>query len=79
MLIPDNIHPEETIYYNGAIVLKTIRESKALDMFDLYVMTKSERELSMPVFVLCLDWLYLLNLVGLNNNGEVELCSLNLS
>jgi hypothetical protein len=29
----------------------------------------------MPLFVLCLDWLFLLNLVSLNESGEVKLCS----
>ena len=75
MLVPDNIHPEQTIYFNGAFVLKAIQEHHMMDMLDLYIETTSEREMSMPVFVLCLDWLFLLNLVTLNDNGKVELCS----
>ena len=75
MLIPDSIHPEQTIYFNGAFVLKAIQRHGVLDMLDLYIQTTSEREMSMPVFVLCLDWLFLLNLVTLNNHGKVELCS----
>jgi hypothetical protein len=31
--------------------------------------------MSMPVFLLCLDWLFLLNLITLNDNGKVKLCS----
>ena len=75
MLVPDNIHPEQTIYFNGAFVLKAIQERLELDMFDLYIQTTTKREMSMPVFVLCLDWLFLLNLITLNDNGKVELCS----
>ncbi|MFH1962856.1 MAG: ABC-three component system middle component 6 [bacterium] len=75
MLIPDNIHPEQTIYFNGAFVLKAIQEHRKLDMLDLYLQTTTEREMSMPVFVLCLDWLFLLNIITLNNHGEVALCS----
>ena len=75
MLIPDNIHPEQTIYFNGAFVLKAIQGNRVMDMLDLYIQTTSEREMSMPVFVLCLDWLFLLNLVTLNDHGKVELCS----
>ena len=75
MLIPDNIHPEQTIYFNGAFVLKAIQEHCEMDMLDLYIHTTAEREMSMPVFVLCLDWLFLLNLVSLNDCGKVELCS----
>ncbi len=75
MLVPDNIHPEQTVYFNGAFVLKMIQEHRVIDIIDLYIHTTSEREMSMPVFVLCLDWLFLLNLVMLNDNGKVELCS----
>jgi len=75
MLIPDNIHPEQTIYFNGAFVLKAIQKHRIENMLELYIKTKAEREMSMPVFVLCLDWLFLLNLITLNDSGKVELCS----
>jgi len=75
MLIPDNIHPEQTIYFNGAIVLKTIKQNPAVDIIDLYLEASTEREMSMSVFALCLDWLYLLNIITINNSGKVELCS----
>lgn len=74
MLLPDNIHPEQSIYYNGALVLQALREQRVMDLLDLYLNTKKQREMTMPVFVLCLDWLYLLNLVSLNEQGSVELC-----
>jgi len=75
MLIPDNIHPDQTIYFNGAFVLKVIQEHRVMDILDLYIQTTSTQKMSMPVFVLCLDWLFLLNLVKLDNHGKVELCS----
>jgi len=75
MLLPDNIHPEQSIYYNGAFVLQTLREHPVMDLLDLYASTQSYRKMTMPVFVLCLDWLYLLNLVSLNEQGGIELCS----
>jgi len=75
MLLPDNIHPEQSIYYNGAFVLQALRERRVMDLLDLYMNTQMHREMTMPVFVLCLDWLFLLNLVSLNEQGSVELCS----
>ena len=75
MLLPDNIHPEQSIYYNGAFVLQVLREHRVMDLLDLYMSTQMQQEMTMPVFVLCLDWLYLLNLVSLNELGGVELCS----
>lgn len=75
MLLPDNIHPEQSIYYNGAFVLQALREQRVMDLLDLYMSTQTHRRMTMPVFVLCLDWLFLLNLVSLNEQGGVELCS----
>lgn len=76
MLLPDNVHPRDTIYFNGAAVLETIREHQALDLLDLYIRTKENRRstITMPVFVLCVDWLFLLDLVGFNDHGKIELC-----
>jgi hypothetical protein len=75
MLIPDNIHPEQTIYFNGAFVLRAIQERGTAEILDLYLATKTEREMTMPVFLLCLDWLFLLDLVTLDETGKVQLCS----
>lgn len=75
MLLPDNIHPEQSIYYNGAFVLQALREYGVMDLLDLYMHTRTYREMTMPVFVLCLDWLFLLNLVTFNEQGSIELCS----
>jgi hypothetical protein len=75
MLIPDNIHPEQTVYYNGAFVLKAIQEYRMMDIIDLYIQTKSLKDMSMPVFLLCIDWLYLLEMITLDTQGQVILCS----
>jgi hypothetical protein len=75
MLLPDNIHPENTIYYNGAIVLKALQSGRRLGILDLYQNVRKDRNVSFSIFILCLDWLYLLNVAQLNENGEVELCS----
>lgn len=75
MLLPDNIHPEQSVYFNAAMVLQILQQEKNIPFLELYLSTRSEREMSMPVFILCLDWLFLLNLIILNEQGGVELCS----
>jgi hypothetical protein len=74
MLIPDNIHPENSIYYNGALVLQVLQNKGGLDFVNLYQEVKQIRELTFPVFILCLDWLYIANIAEVKN-GRVELCS----
>lgn len=61
MLLPDNIHPENSIYYNGSIVLQVLQKQAKQNLLDLYQNAKKQRNMSFPVFLLCLDWLYLIN------------------
>jgi len=75
MLVPDNIHPEATVYFNGSVVLQAIQKLRVQPVVDLYIASKSIRTMSLPMFVLCLDWLFLLNLIRLTPQGKIELCS----
>lgn len=75
MLLPDNIHPELSIYYNGSIVLEELKTKTKQPVFDLYQSVKKRNGMSFPTFMLSLDWLYLIDLARINENGWVELCS----
>lgn len=74
MLLPDNIHPKNSIYYNGALVLQVLQKKNGLDLVSLYLEVKQVKELTFPVFILCLDWLYIANIAEIKE-GKVELCS----
>lgn len=74
MLLPDNIHPENSIYFNASLVLETLQEFGKLDMLDLYQNVTKNKKMSFPVYILCLDWLYIINVAEINQ-GEVKLCS----
>ena len=75
MLLPDNIHPENSIYYNGALVLELIQLYRRIELTELYILVKKKKNMSYPILILCLDWLYLLNIAIINKKGEVCLCS----
>lgn len=74
MLLPDNIHPELSIYYNGSLVLKELRKLNKQPIINLYQNIRDANEMSFPTFILCLDWLYLINAAKINERGYVELC-----
>ena len=74
MLLPDNIHPENSIYYNGAIVLQVLQKNDKLEMLELYHKVNQVQNISFPLFILCLDWLYLIDAAKLKEE-KVELCS----
>lgn len=75
MLLPDNIHPENTLFYNGALVLKALKSMGEATPLQLFVEAREGSSMSMPLFVLSLDWLYLANYVQFNEQGKLSLCS----
>jgi len=75
MLLPDNIHPNKSIYYNGAFVVESLQRETRFRILDLYQEVKTKKEMSFSVFILCLDWLYLLEVAKINSKGKIELCS----
>ena len=74
MLLPDNIHPENSIYFNGATVLQALQNKNNLGLLELYQNVKSIRHMSFSTYILCLDWLYLINIAELKE-GKVGICS----
>lgn len=73
MLIPDNIRPENSVYYNGAKVLEVMLSEKRLGIGDLYLRMREKMDISMATLTLSLDWLYLLGCLEVKD-GEVVLC-----
>lgn len=70
-------HPENSIYFNGSFVIESMKKERKHGLLDLYQEVKSKRNMSFSVFILCLDWLYLIDAAKINSNGEIELCSSN--
>lgn len=74
MLLPDNIHPELSIYYNGSVILTELEKQTEQKLLELYYNVKKSNGMSFPVFVLSLDWLYLIQLAQISERGIVRKC-----
>lgn len=74
MLLPDNIHPELSIYYNGSLVLGELRKRDHQPLLYLYDSLKNGTGMSFSVFLLCLDWLFLIEAAEVDEKGCVNLC-----
>ena len=74
MLLPENIHPENSLYFNGAYVLEALRKVGEASFMNLYIESRKFRDMPMPIFVLALDWLFLAGLVTFNASGNIEPC-----
>lgn len=75
MLLPDSIHPKYSVYYTGALLLKKLQQTGTMSVADLYVAVKEENDMSFKLYMLSLDWLYLINAAQINNEGDIVLCS----
>lgn len=73
MLLPDNIHPKYSIYYNGSIILQELKQTNNQPIFNLYQKIKNINDMSFPIFILSLDWLYLID-IAKTDEGKVMLC-----
>lgn len=75
MLVSDNVSPDTSVYYLGGILISLIdNREKEFDFFDIYKIIKDEHEVSVKLLILTLDWLYLLDLIDLNEDGSFVKC-----
>ena len=76
MIINRDINPESNIYYTGGLVLDQLRRlnSKSIDVLELYQKTNESKEISMKMFVLSIDWLFILGLVKTADKGTIIKC-----
>lgn len=74
MILPDNIKPEDTLYFCGYQILKILKETEKLDIDVLYIMLKEKELMSYSKMLLSLDWLFLIEAIKYNQKGEIQLC-----
>ncbi len=77
MILPRDIKPEDSLYFIGGNLLKTINKlnAKEFDLLGLYQdHTNENNECSFNQYLLAIDWLYLLNLVSVNEKGQLKKC-----
>lgn len=77
MLLPDNVNPDDSIYYNGFLILKKIKDVKQSTFIELYFSVEKERKITMSVFMLSISWLFLIDMIDVDDSGVVKLCSSN--
>jgi len=75
MLLPNEMKPEDSVYYYSAFILKEIQENTRHDILSLFQVMKEQLNLSLKVFSYCLDWLFLVEAALVDDNGEVRLCT----
>lgn len=75
MLLPNDIKPESSIFYYASLVLKEIQSSKERQIIMVFQSLKERYDISLKVFSYCLDWLYLIEAVKVDEEGQILLCT----
>jgi len=74
MILGKDIHPQREIYYLGAMVIESLKASdNGYEFFVLYQQLGRKEKISINLFALTLDWLFMLGLVE-NKKGIVKKC-----
>jgi hypothetical protein len=76
MLLPQDINPTNTLYFNGALAINAMNstDEKSIDFFELYKKLKASNQISFQSYIFALDWLYLIGSIKLGRQGKIEKC-----
>lgn len=75
MIINKDIRPDRKIYYIGALVIDVLKENEedAVDHLSVFEELQERESITAEVFLLALDWLYLLGAIRLEQ-GILRKC-----
>lgn len=76
MIVGRNTSPNFQVYNIGALILAVFKEKKTtnISVIELYELVKTRQKISISLFSLGLDWLFILEAVK-NDRGKIVLCS----
>ncbi len=76
MIIDKNINPERDLYYLGGILIDVLENNgnKEVDYMDLYFLVKVKKDITINLYSLTLDWLFILGLVTKGEKGKIKIC-----
>lgn len=76
MVINKDIKPENNLYFTGGLILEqlTYWDDENVDLLELYQKTNGMSEMSMKIFILSIDWLFILGLVKASSKGKIKKC-----
>ena len=71
-IIDPDAHPSRTVYFIAAATLKSLNEEGDADLATVYTRVRQVHDVSRDTVALALDFLFLLGLVELADNGGVR-------
>lgn len=76
MIISKDINPERDLYYLGARIIEILSstEDTNINFFDVFEKFNSNGKVSINLFTLTLDWLFLIGAINSFEKGKIVKC-----
>jgi hypothetical protein len=76
MIVNKNINPERDLYYLGGNVIEVLNSytKNEIDYFDLFLSVNKSNEVTLNLYSLVLDWLFILGVIKKGNKGMIIKC-----
>jgi hypothetical protein len=76
MIISNDIKPDRDLYFLGGKVIEVLisSEEAEVDYFDLFQKMNSQWEITINLYTLALDWLFIIGVIENASNGRIKKC-----
>lgn len=76
MIINKNINPERDLYFLGGKVIEVLNSlnQNEVDYFDLFLLVNKLNKITLNLYSLVLDWLFILQVIKKGNKGLIIKC-----
>ena len=74
MLLPNYSNPKKSLYYIGALILEEFKYQDTYDFLELYSIIKQKNPISIQIYILALDWLFLISAVDMDRQRRLQRC-----
>lgn len=76
-IVSKDANPKNSVYFLGAQVIESLKsfEGLEIDFFELFREVNKKQRVSMQLYLLTIDWLFILGIVKINTQGELIKCS----
>lgn len=76
MIVNADIKPDRDLYFLGSQVIEVLIDTanKKVDYFELYQKVNYKTEISLNLFILVLDWLFIIGVIKNAENRMIEKC-----
>ena len=76
MIVSKKTNPKRDLYYLGGKVIEGLKSftKNEIDFFDLFLSVNKSNKLSLNLYSLVLDWLFILGVIKKGNKGLIIKC-----